>query len=228
MSKNNSDKTKKNPALPELAIKQTKYCDQKTIDNILRYLQEQNPDLIADLIDDGQRSMNTVWNNLDLVVHWLRDREDSYHIGIPSSRIAMMEIIYELDRRAEKIRRPFLNQWDDLIGVEIAAGPDDPMPVLPVLTVKEYTAPAYLVDKNISQECVDLVSQKLHELRPDLIYEISESLRRRIPSPEVHKEFLKFLNDLSSRGLDIPADDRRRMRILQEISKRIKLLCKIS
>jgi len=222
MTDSNSTSPPDIPRLPELKVIQEKYCSQEVTDSIIRLLQEKRPDLVFNLIDPDQMTIRKVWKNFHPIVEYLRS-EAAKHIDIPQSRLAMIDIIYELYRRTHLIINPGKN-FLSVQGQAIAAGPDEPMPALPKLKVKEYKVSGMA---NVSQECVDLVSDKLHELRPDLLYEISETMRRNIPPIEVNSEFEAFLELLRTQVKNIPVSNLERYRLWDEIQARVGVLSKI-
>ncbi len=206
--------TQKIVHLPDLPVYQDIYCSQELTDRLCRYVCENRPEFVQELIEqeklpfpDNRDAMLT--KALNRIEYYLCDEAKEGRVP-ELSMLGMIDFIYEIDRR---VRRS-LGLFDiPVVGTPLAPTPEGPFPELvdnpiwrnaqgkPSLgmtqeLVDEFAALAYENNHEISYVCCE---RKRRLLRGG--YEeglLNDSMRKIMPA-EHEAKYVRFLGELLGR-----------------------------
>lgn len=172
------------PPLPELKVIRDTYCDQEMTDTVIRFLQEKRPDLVEAMTHQLKLEQNSMYDRrINAALHYLQT-EASKEIEIPETRLGRLDLMWELTRRIAEVYG-LLDVY--LHGDPLAEGPDQPLPPLaPPGPFKE--------GHGITTALENTVAHLIYERRPDIIYELSEQMRRRMRIQEIDAQFFSFIH----------------------------------
>lgn len=153
--------------LPRLKVLRETYCSQQAVDTAIGWMEAHRPELIGKLMEEEhwreQAYSERAWD----ILEYLTEEK----VEIPTSLIGRMDLINEFTRRGRKAAGlPEIPPK----GKPLASGPDQPLPPLAKLDIKERTR------KHITQEVADRVLQVAFERRPDLWLAFSEEHRHEV------------------------------------------------
>jgi len=172
------------PPLPELEVLQTTYCGQAMTDLIIRFIHENKPNLVLDLLETYYAGSIIDYRNLfsDVVDYLRGDAFNALNVSPP--RLAMIDVLFEIHRRVAKAANVPGWPMPAIRGNPIAAGLGKPLQKLavpPVTSRRKF----YAVDQKTTNEVLEYV----YKTRPELWYETAECERRDIPAIEQFREF---------------------------------------
>lgn len=189
------------PPLPELPVIRDTYCSQEMTDVLVRHLQEERPDLIAELVRQERRGLPDGHDDLhgkrygDVIEYLRAQAGDSFHV--PPTRIGMLDLLYELSRR---IRKALNLQEIPVFGKPLAPGPEGPFPPLVQQPVRVVKNPEH----QLPQELVDRVVHAAYEQAPNIFYDFAEQMRRLMRSYEISQAFYGLIKKSLPGGQEDP------------------------
>ncbi|GLS99244.1 hypothetical protein GCM10007897_06230 [Sphingobium jiangsuense] len=170
MTQQTKDQTKSVPPLLELPVYQEKYCSQAVTDNALSYLWANRPDLVAAQAEVESRNFDNVYiMELAAIVEFFRD-EASKHIEIPTTRLGMLDLLFEMSRRLRLALG--IPAWE-VRGRPLAESENGPMPDLPSYPIETGKG-----EMGLTQEMADRIIEAAYRAAPHLFFERVECLRR--------------------------------------------------
>lgn len=187
--------------LPKLSVIRGAYCSQEMTDRLIKYLQDNRPDLVEELAQQEKRLLPDGRDDLHGkkygdVIAYLRERVDS-SVQVPPTHIGMLDLLYELSRR---IRSALNLQEVPILGRPLASSPEGPFPPLTQKSVE--------IVKNkehqLSQSLVDNAIQSAYERAPEIFYDFSEQMRRMMRSYEISQSFQRLIKDSLPEGQTDP------------------------
>lgn len=209
------------PALIDLPVIRNIYCSQEMTDSVLQHLWEKRPDLIAAIVVEERGEMpdrhdGVYGKRCAAITEYLRV-EAMREVGIPPTRLAMIDFLYELSRR---LRRALGMIEVPVFGRPIASGPDGPFPQLAQRPIRVYSNGE--PPEGMSQELSDRICESLYTQRPDLAYELSEATQRLVVSFEIVREIEVIIMDML-----LPHEKKVRGHLFQQFQGRILLMSSI-
>lgn len=177
------------PPLPELPVIRDTYCSQEMTDALVRHLQEERPDLIAELVRVETKGLiiDVHAKACESIIGYLREKSDKVHV--PPTRLGMLDFLYELCRR---IRKAYDLPERPLLGKPLAPGPEGPFPPMINKPVWVSKSGKPSVDQGLADEIIKSAYQK----RPDIFYEYAEQMIRQIRGYEINQALGDFIKDL--------------------------------
>jgi Sel1 repeat-containing protein len=176
--------------LPELPVLRTSHCSQEMTDSLIRFVEENNPELLRKVRSEeswyGEYKYpgEDMWYRYDILEYV--DRHAG-HIGVPRTRMGRYDLVSELVRRMRRAhglpdRKPR--------GKPLADSMDGPFPPLLELAV-----PQSAVTSGITQSFADEALQMAYRKRPDLWWALAEARNTDIDVGQ-HRDFEAFLTQI--------------------------------
>ncbi len=207
--------TQKIVHLPDLPVYQDIYCSQELTDRLCRYVCENRPEFVQELIEqeklpfpDNRDAM--LGKACSRIEYYLRDEAKEGRVP-ELSMLGMIDFIYEIDRR---VRRS-LGLFDiPVVGTPLAPTPEGPFPELVDNPMRSSTSRRGTVSQTIVNECV----LSLYEVNPQLCYQYCEHARRLLRSGGAAHELSNLSSTITGKeradGTDISLELRDRLRMM--------------
>lgn len=175
-------------SLPELPVPRTTHCSQEMTDDLIRFVEENNPELLRKVRSEeswyGEYKYpgEDMWYRYDILVYL--DQHAGEHVKVPRTLMGRFDLVSELVRRMRRAhglpdRKPS--------GKPLAPSIDGPFPPLFDETVRESTALS-----GITQSAADQALQMAYRKRPDLWWALAEARNTDIDVGQ-HREFSELL-----------------------------------
>lgn len=184
------------PGLIDLPVVRETYCSQTMTDGLLEYLwdsEDQYVAAFADMEANNKRDLYLARRCYNVGGH-IRELP-SGNVSVPDSRLGLIDFIYELSRR---LRLWFELDEINVGGTELEFTPDGRLPP-PVELPDEYGDSPW----TLPFEEADSICREAWNRDPQLIYEISEAMRRQVTTHEIDNALWELLEAVNAPQRDI-------------------------
>lgn len=207
--------------LPDIPVYQDIYCSQELTDRLCRYMCENRPEFVQELIEqeklpfpDNRDGLHGKYCNH--IEFYLRDEAKEGRVP-ELSMLGMIDLIYEIDRRV----RNSLGLFDiPVVGASLAPTPDGPFPKL--IDKPIWRNAQGKPSLGMTQELVDELAVLAYENNHEISYVFCERKRRLLRGG--YEEGL--LSD-SMRKIMPAEHEAKYVRFLGELLGRLSLMCNI-
>lgn len=196
--------------LPVLPVSNVSSVTQAVVDGLVKHLQEQQPGLIAELLESEKITRDfSFYDVLNRIFVYVRD-EAGKHVAVPETSEGQFDFLYELSRRA----RAAVGAIDMPVrGKPLQAGQE-----LPNLPVEEAT-----LRLGVTQKMADSMIGQVYKTDPQLFHELAEQSRRNMPIWAAESRFRAHWEPLLLPELTLNALIKSRM--MMECRKRLRAAC---
>ncbi len=198
--------------LPALPVSSGSSVTQQIVDGLVKHLQENQPDLIAELLESEKIPRDfSFFDVSNRIFVYVRDAAGK-HVPVPENSIGQFDFLYEISRRA----RAAVGAIEVPVrGKPLRAGQE-----LPNLPVEEAT-----LRLGVTQEMADSMIGQVYTSDPQLFFELAEQSRRNMPIWAAESRYRAHWEPLLPKELTLNALIKSRM--MMECRKRIKAACGI-
>lgn len=198
--------------LPVLPVSNVSSVTQAVVDGLVKHLQEQQPGLIAELLESEKITRDfSFYDVSNRIFVYVRDVAGK-HVAVPETSQGQFDFLYELSRRARAAV--------GAIEVPVRGKPLQAGQALPDLPVEEAT-----LRLGVTQKMADSMIGQVYKTDPQLFHELAEQSRRNMPIWAAESRFRAHWEPLLPPELTLNALIKSRM--MMECRKRLRAACRM-